>query len=241
MGEEVMKNVTWIFTIVCFIIGLMLAIQFQSTQEPVIRDTRDIRELRREMLTEQERRQQLNNEIEKAQTLLLQYERSMDNREEDVTLVLSQQIDQLRNDAGLEPTHGEGIVITIDSLYNDQFVGQARRSPSSEVLRYLVNELNIYGAEEIAVGTERIITTSAFRDVNEITYLNNRRLPPLPLQVHVLTNKSESLHNHMVVSASVEYLEIRGFSVTIDQVEEVEIPGYDQTRRVRYMEEVKEG
>ncbi len=219
----------------------MLAIQFQTTQEPVIRDTRDIRELRRELLTEQERRQQLNSEIDKAQALLLQYERSMDNREEDVTEVLSQQIEDLRMEAGLEETRGEGIIITIDSLYNDQFVGQAKRSPPSEVLRYLVNELNIYGAEEIAVGTERIIATSAFRDVNEITYLNNRRLPPLPLQVKVLSDKSESLHNHMVVSASIEYLEIRGFSLTIEKAEEVEIPAYDQTRRVRYMEEVKEG
>ncbi|KHF40774.1 DUF881 domain-containing protein [Halalkalibacter okhensis] len=236
-----MNNIKWIFTIVTFIIGLMLAIQFQTTQEPIIRDTRDIRELRRELLTEQERRQQLISEIDKAQALLLQYENSLENREEDVTDVLSKQIEDLKLEAGLEERRGEGIVITIDSLYNDQFVGQAKRTPPSEVLRFLVNELNIYGAEEIAVGTERIITTSAFRDVNEITYLNNRRLPPLPLQVSVLSDKSESLHNHMVVSASIEHLEIRGFSLTIEVAEEVEIPAYDQTRRVRYMEEVKEG
>ncbi|MDT8859116.1 DUF881 domain-containing protein [Alkalihalobacillus sp. MEB130] len=236
-----MKHNIWIFTVVTFIIGLMLAIQFQTTQEPVIRDTRDIRELRRELLSEQEKRQQLNSEIDKAQALLVQYERSLESRDEDVTLVLSNQIDQLRSAAGLEEKQGEGIIITIDSLYNDQFIGQARRSPPSEVLRYLVNELNIYGAEEIAVGTERIITTSAFRDVNEITYLNNRRLPPLPLQINVLSDKSESLHNHMVVSASVEYLEIRGFSLTIEKSEEVTVPAYDQTRRVRFMEEVKEG
>ncbi len=219
----------------------MLAIQFQSTQEPVIRDTRDIRELRRELQAEQERRQQLNSEINKAQALLLQYERSVENREEDLIDVLTQQVEELRIDAGLEQLSGEGLIITIDSLYHDQFFGQSKRSPPSEVMRYLVNELNIYGAEEIAVGNERIISTSAFRDVNEITYLNNRRLPPLPLQVKVLSDKYESLHNHMVVSASLEYLEIRGFSLSVEMVDEVEIPAYDQTRRVRYMEEVKEG
>jgi uncharacterized protein YlxW (UPF0749 family) len=219
----------------------MLAIQFQSTQEPVIRDTRDIRELRRELQAEQERRQQLNSEIDKAQALLLQYERSIENREEDLIDVLTQQVEELRIDAGLEQISGEGLIITIDSSYNDQFFGQSKQTPPSEVMRYLINELNIYGAEEIAVGNERIISTSAFRDVNEITYLNNRRLPPLPLQVKVLTDKSESLHNHMVVSASLEYLEIRGFSLTVEMFDEVEMPAYDQTRRVRYMEEVKEG
>ncbi len=227
--------------IVTCIIGFMLAVQFQSTQEPVIRDTRDILELRRELQAEQERRQQLNSEIDKAQALLLQYERSAENREEDLIDVLTQQVEELRINAGLEQLSGEGLIITIDSLYHDQFFGQSKRTPPSEVMRYLVNELNIYGAEEIAVGNERIISTSAFRDVNEITYLNNRRLPPLPLQVKVLSDKSESLHNQMVVSASLEYLEIRGFSLTVEMVDEVEIPAYDQTRRVRYMEEVKEG
>ncbi|WP_332690616.1 DUF881 domain-containing protein [Halalkalibacter lacteus] len=231
----------WIFMIVTCIIGFMLAVQFQSTQEPVIRDTRDILELRRELQAEQERRQQLNSEIDKAQALLLQYERSAENREEDLIDVLTQQVEELRINAGLEQLSGEGLIITIDSLYHDQFFGQSKRTPPSEVMRYLVNELNIYGAEEIAVGNERIISTSAFRDVNEITYLNNRRLPPLPLQVKVLSDKSESLHNQMVVSASLEYLEIRGFSLTVEMVDEVEIPAYDQTRRVRYMEEVKEG
>lgn len=231
----------WIFTFITFMIGFMLAIQFHTTQEPVIRDTRDVRELRRELLVEQERRQQLNSEIEKVQALLSQYEQTVENRNDNISDVLTEQIEELRTEAGLEETTGEGVIITIDSLYNDQFFGQARRMPPADVFRYLVNELNIYGAEDIAVENERIITTSAFRDVNNITHLNSRRLPPLPIQVKVLSEKSETLHNQMVVSESVEFFEIEGFSVSFELVDEVELPAYDQTPRVRYMEEVKEG
>lgn len=230
----------WIFTIITFLIGFMLAIQFHTTQEPVVRDTRDVRELRRELMAQQERHQQLNSEIEKAQALLAQYEQTLHNREDDITDVLSEQIAALRKEAGLEETVGPGLIVTIDSLYHEQFFGQARRTPPADVFRFLINELNIYGAESIAVENERIISTSAFRDVNNMTHLNSRRLPPLPIEVKVLSEKAETLQNQMVVSESVEYFEIEGFSVTFELVEELELPAYDQTPRVRYMEEVKE-
>lgn len=218
----------------------MLAIQFHTTQEPVVRDTRDVRELRRELMAEQERHQQLNSEIEKAQALLAQYEQTLHNREDDISDVLSEQIAALRKEAGLEEEVGPGLLVTIDSLYHEQFFGQARRTPPADVFRFLINELNIYGAESIAVENERIISTSAFRDVNNMTHLNSRRLPPLPIEVKVLSEKAETLQNQMVVSESVEYFEIEGFSVTFEIVEELELPAYDQTPRVRYMEEVKE-
>jgi uncharacterized protein YlxW (UPF0749 family) len=230
-----------IFTVVTFIIGFMLAIQFQTIQEPVVRDTRDIRELRKDLLIEQEKRQQLNMEVEKVQTLLAQYESAAASREQDITDVLQQQVEELRTAAGLSEISGEGIVITIESLYNDQFYGQARRTPPPDVFRFLINELNIYGAKEVAVGNERIITTSAFRSVNGVTYLNNRRLPPLPIEVKIVSDKAEKLQNQMVVSASIEEFEIEGFSMSIEKKDEVVIPAYDQTRRVRFMEEVKEG
>ncbi len=226
---------------VTFIIGLMLAVQFQSTQEPVVRDTRDIRELRRDLLTEQERRQQLNTEVEKIQTLLAQYESAVDNRDQDILDVLSQQVEDLRMEAGLSEMSGEGLIIKVDTLYNDQFYGQARRTPSPDIFRFLVNELNIYGANEISVGNERLIANSAFRSVNGVTYLNNRRLPPLPIEIRILSDKAERLHNQMVVSTSVEEFEIEGFSLSFEIVDEVVVPAYDQTRRVRYMEEVKGG
>lgn len=230
----------WAFTLITLVIGFMIAIQFQTTKEPVIRDTRDIRELRAEVLAEQEKRQGLMQELEQIQSLIEQYEQSADNVGGEVVTVLENQIEEMRAEAGLTEITGAGIEITIRSLYNDQYVGQDRFMPSSDVFRFLINELNIYGANEIAVGTERIITTSAFRDVNQMTYLNNRRLPPLPLKVKVLAQDPERLHNHMVVSASVDFFEIEGYELSIELVDELIIPAYDQTPRVRFMEEVKE-
>ncbi|MCK0470668.1 DUF881 domain-containing protein [Halalkalibacter sp. AB-rgal2] len=230
----------WVFAFITLVIGFMIAIQFQTTKEPVIRDTRDIRELRAEVLSEQEKRQELTQEMEQIQSLIEQYEQSVDNLGGEVTTVIENQIEEMRAEAGLTEQEGSGVVITITSLYNDQYFGQDRFIPSPDVFRFLINELNIYGADEIAVGNERIITTSAFRDVNQMTYLNNRRLPPLPIEVKVLSNDPERLHNHMLVSASVDFFEIEGYELSIEMVEEIQIPAFDQTPRVRFMEEVKE-
>jgi uncharacterized protein YlxW (UPF0749 family) len=234
-------NRKWIFTFVAFVIGFMLAIQFKTTQEPVVRDTRDIIELRNEVEQEREREQQLSSEIKKAQELLAQYGHTLNEDHENIDVVLDQQIADLRTEAGLTEVRGAGVVMTIEPFYDELSPNHMRRTPTPERFRYLINELNVNGADTIAVADERLISTSAFRDVNGITHLNYRRLPPLPLEVKVLTDDPERLHNRMVVSESVEYFEIDGFLLTVEQVDELILPGYDQTPRVRYMEEVKEG
>ncbi|WP_209125813.1 DUF881 domain-containing protein [Alkalihalobacillus sp. BA299] len=229
-----------IFMIVTLIIGFMVAIQFQSTKEPIVRDTRDIRELRKELRTEQDRHQQLVQEIEKHASLIDQYEVSLNDHKENVESVMEEQIDNLRKEAGLTEVSGEGIILTIEPLYHDQFFGHNRNSVSPVLLRFLVNELNFNGAKEIAIGNQRIISTTAFREVNGVTRVNNRRLPTLPIEIKVLADDAQKLHNEMVVSESVEYFEIDNLKLTSTPINYLEIPAFDDTPRVRYMEQVKE-
>lgn len=230
----------WTFTIVTLLIGFMLAVLFQTTKEPVVRDTRDVRELRQELVQEQEKRQQLADEIENTESLLSQYRQSLEEQQE-IDSVIEEQIEALRESAGLTEVSGEGLVITIKSLYeNDAYVGSTSQNVSPDFLRSLLNELNIYQAKEIAIGTERIISTSTFYEVNGTTQVNTRRLPPLPIEVKVLSDDVERLHNQMVVSAAVELAEIEGLQLEFEIRDEITLPAFDQTPRVRFMEEVKE-
>ena len=41
-------------TVITFIIGFMIAIQFQTVKEPVVRDTRDTWQLREDLVKEKE-------------------------------------------------------------------------------------------------------------------------------------------------------------------------------------------
>ncbi|MGO4887869.1 DUF881 domain-containing protein [Anaerobacillus sp. MEB173] len=227
-----MKDRRVVFAIITTVIGFMLAIQFQTTNEPIVRDTRDILELRKDLTAEKERQQELNNEIKKYETLLSQYEDSL------VESVMEEAIDELKNEVGLTEATGPGIIIEVTPIFNDGT--QHYYTVPPELLRRLINELNIHGAKEIAIGNQRIVTTSAIRDVNGVTHINARRIPPFPLKILVLTDDPERLHNEMIVSQSLEYFAIENLSLSITPVNEITLPAYEQILRVRYMEQVKE-
>ena len=139
-----MRDRRTIFTIVTIIIGFMLAIQFQSTNEPVIRDSRDVLQLRKELRQEQERQQQLLQETEKYMILIDQYKDSLNDQQDNLIPVMENQINELKKQAGLTEISGEGIILTIVPLYDDF---HQQRTVSPELLRFLVNELNIYQAK----------------------------------------------------------------------------------------------
>lgn len=222
-----------IFAIVTTIIGFMVAIQFKTTKEPVVRDTRDILQLQQDLRIEKERQQELNQEIEKQLLLLKQLD-----EKEDVEDVMIEALNNLKERAGLTPLSGEGIILEIKPMYTDY--GYVPQSVPPHLLRILINELNIYNAKDIAIGNQRIISTSAIRDVNGVTHVNARRLPNLPLKIKVLANDAEKLHHEMIVSQSVEYFAIENLSLTSTPINFTTLPGYDQSIRVRYLSPIKE-
>lgn len=222
-----------IFAIVTTIIGFMIAIQFKTTKEPVVRDTRDILQLRQDLRVEKERQQELNQEIEKQFLLLSQLQ-----EQENIEDVMIDALNDLKERSGLTPVSGEGIILEIKPMYTDY--GFIPQTVPPHLLRILINELNIYNARDIAIGNQRIISTSAIRDVNGITHVNARRIPNLPLRVKVLANDAEKLHHEMIVSQSVEYFAIENLSLTSTPINFTTLPGYDQSLRVRYLQPIKE-
>jgi uncharacterized protein YlxW (UPF0749 family) len=222
-----------IFAIVTTIIGFMVAIQFTTTSEPVIRDTRDILQLRQDLRVEKERQQELNQEIDKQLSLINQLQ-----EEDNIEDVMIKAVYDLKEQAGLTPISGEGIIIEIKPLYTDY--GYVPVTVPPHLLRILINELNIYSAKDIAIGEQRIISTSAIREVNGETHVNARRIPKLPLKVKVLASDAEKLHHEMIVSESVEYFAIENLSLTSTPINFVVLPAYEQPLRVRYLEPIKE-
>ena len=57
-------------TIISFIVGLMIAIQYNTVKKPDSRDTRDIWEIRQELSEEKKKHSQLLSEIEKLKKLV---------------------------------------------------------------------------------------------------------------------------------------------------------------------------
>lgn len=230
-----MRDRVIIFTIITIIIGFMLSIQFQTTKEPNVRDTRDILQLRQDLRVEKERQQQLNLEIEKQLTLLNQLK-----KEENIEDVMVEALEDLRAQAGLKEVSGEGIIIEISPMFSDFTFGSETQSVPPHLLRFLLNELNIHGAKEVVIGNQRITSVSAIREVTGITQVNARRVTGLPLQIKVLSDDAQKLHHEMIVSQSVEYFAIENLELKSTPVNHITLPPYDQVIRVRHLQPIKE-
>ncbi|RBW70208.1 DUF881 domain-containing protein [Bacillus taeanensis] len=226
-----------VFTVVTFTLGIILAIQFHTTQQPVVRDTRDVWQLRTDLDKEKKRHQQLNEEINKYEALLNQYYQS---EEADRIETMKKVLKDLKKEAGLIEREGSGIILTIEPLFNMELVGQPLPQLGPQLLTRLINEVNAYQAEAIAVGDERIITTSAIREVNGQTYVNNRPISPFPLKVKVITKNPEKLYNKMVGSQSADDFAKENLSLIPEKKEEIKLPAYEQHVTVKYMKQVKE-
>jgi uncharacterized protein YlxW (UPF0749 family) len=228
----------YIFTLITILVGFMLAIQFQTTNEPIVRDTRDAWELREAIKNELEVKAELLREIRK-------YEETIENYDSERRLsrevALKKTLQELREEAGLTEIIGTGITLTIQDMFEEPILGQNRPQVSAELLRRLINELNINGAKEISIAGQRYINTSAIRDVNGYTTINNFRLPNTPIEVKVMTDGAERLYNRIVASESIQFeFEIEGLKIDISSPDSyITIPAYDGTIRIKYMEPVK--
>ncbi|MFA9557368.1 DUF881 domain-containing protein [Evansella sp. AB-rgal1] len=230
-----MKDKMIIFTCVTTIIGFMIAIQFQTTNEPEYRDTRNIHELRQALAMEKDRQKQLNVEMEKQIDLLYQLQQT-----EDVESVMGDTIDELRERAGLTEINGQGVIIDISLVFDEDYLGGPIRSIPPYLLRMLVNELNINGAKEIAIGHQRLISTSSIREANGVTLINSARVTQFPLRVRVLSDDPESLHHAIMSSQSREFFSYENFSINSTPINYVSLPAFEKPVRVRHMEIIKE-
>lgn len=215
----------------------MLAIQFQTTKQPVVRDTRDTWELREDLKKEQELQAQLVKEIRKYEEKLEKYETE---RMQSKELVLKETLEELRKKAGLTEVAGPGIIITVEQLFNESFIGSQVKSVPPEILKRLLNELNSFGAEEISIAGQRMITTSVIRDINGVTKINGYRVPSVPFEIKVIAKEAEKLYNRMKVANSNDDFAIENFKLVISTpINRITLPAYEDPIRIKYMEPIK--
>ncbi|WNB90483.1 DUF881 domain-containing protein [Bacillus sp. NEB1478] len=234
-----MKERQWMFATIALILGGMLAIQFETTNNPIIRDTRDLYELRADLEKEKQRQQELNEELERYNDLLENYK---GNGKEEKIAAMEEALADLKKQAGLTTVSGQGIVITIEP-FNDELIGVDRPVAKIEpdMLRRLVNELNRYDAKEISIGDQRVISKTPVREVNGDIYINNEPISSFPIEIKVLAKNSEKLQQKIIASPAVEEFVRENFNVESTPKSKVILPAYEKPVRVKFMKPVKEG
>lgn len=234
------RNKTISLTIIGIVVGFMIAIQFQTVSEPEVRDTRDTWQLREDLLKEKELQSKLINEIRSNEEKLDEYETE---RQQGKETTLRNTLDELRQEAGLTEVTGPGLTIYIEQLNDELLLGTSGAFLSADLLKRLINELNMYEAKYVSVAGQRVINTTVIRDINGETKINGRSLIKFPIEVKIVTEDytvAEKLYNRMQVSKSAEEFFIDNLTVTVKKPElNITVPAYEDTIRVRGMEQVK--
>ncbi|SFA75394.1 MULTISPECIES: DUF881 domain-containing protein [unclassified Bacillus (in: firmicutes)] len=234
------KNIS--LTIITAVIGFMIAIQFQTVKEPVVRDTRDVWQLREALLKEKELQSTLIREIRSNEEKLAAYE---SKRKQSKEQVLRETLEELKVEAGLTEITGPGLVLTIEPIYEDIKLGTTVASLSPDLLKRMLNELNMYDAKHISVDGQRIINSTVIRDINGETKIDGHTLDSLPIDVKIVVEDMKTankLYNRMQVSKSAEEFFIDNLRVTVSNPElNITVPAYENSIRIRNMQPVKPG
>ncbi|WP_226665833.1 DUF881 domain-containing protein [Metabacillus litoralis] len=237
-----MKSKDWkkgiSFTFLLMIFGMMLAVQFHTIQEPIVRDTRDMWQLREDLKKQQELQVELSSEIRKYNEMIKTYENEADQNPE---TALKETLNILKEEAGLTEVTGNGITITIDRLFSEELLGTPIQNISPELLKRLINELNSYGASNISIQGRRVINSTVIRDINGQTKIDNFSLHTYPIKINVISDNVEKLYNRMNASATEEDFAIDNLSLSISNpVEDLTVPAYEDTIRVKNMKPIEE-
>lgn len=229
-----------IFSIVLMIIGVMLAIHFQSSPEQEARETRDMWEIRLQLQNEQSNQQSLQNELNELKVVQVQYESTS---EQDQIQALNESITLLEEKAGLTDIAGPGILIELVPNYseqNEQTEDLAFPELTPELLNRLINELNSYGANHIAINDERLTNLTAIRYVDDQTYMNQRPLPDLPLTIKISSDDPDRLLSYMEVSQSRDEFAMHNILFDLEKTDDIQIPAYDGELNLQYVEVIEE-
>ncbi|GAA0495037.1 hypothetical protein GCM10008986_22140 [Salinibacillus aidingensis] len=229
-----------LIALTALVVGLLGAILFQSNQAHQERDSRDTWEIRTEIREKQEIQESLLQQIREAEQRLDEYQHQ--NNQEQVEL-LKESVETLRKRAGLTEVQGEGIKITIEPIMADSDRVQKYPEIPPELLQRLFNELNTYGAKDIAIENERIIQTSPIRDVNGQTYVNNRPIPAVPVEIFVLAEDARELIEYMEVSKVNDYFAVENLGINYQLDFHITLPAYQQRIDFEYIRsaETEEG
>jgi len=230
------------FTFILLIVGFMLAVQYNTVQQPEERDTRDIWEVRQELSREKQLHSELLSDIQSVNQTITKYENL---QSESPAQALNETLENLRIKAGLTEITGPGIVLSVEPSLEAQVLGQNITGISPDLLVRLINEVNRFNGHHIDVDGKRIVHSTPIRDINGQTTVNslNVRTPPFKIRIGTDTlEDAEMLYNHLQSSMIADDFFIDNLSLTIGEpVKELKIPAFNQKIENNYLKEATEG
>lgn len=229
-------------TVLMVIFGVMVSIQFNSLQKPEIRDTRDVWELREDLSASKSKELDLLKEIDKYDEMLKKYGNQEDQSKE---AQLMKTLKELKEKAGFTEVTGEGIEVEITQLFSKDLTGEEVKNIPPDLLKKLINEVNMYGAKHISVNGHRVVNTSVIRDINGTTKMDGYSLDDDAVKIKMISQQTDRLYSRLNVSDIGDLFAQENFSLSISQPKKkIHLKAYDgaiQLNELKPLDNVKEG
>lgn len=209
-----------LLTIISFIVGLMIAMQYNTVQKPENRDTRDIWEIRQELSEEKQKHSMLLKEIENLKKLVEEYEES---GKEEQAKVLENTVHQLRERAGLTKVIGPGVTLNIRPAEELILSGYEVEPISPNLLIRLVNEIYRFKGKYIEIDGQRVVFTTAIRDINGQTTVNGIPISKSNVDIQIITETMEDaqkLYSYLFASTFPDDFYLDNLNLSIHPAKE---------------------
>ena len=215
---------------VCVVLGVMLAVQFRTTQD--IRSTIPFQ--RAEDLSLRLR------QTEKERDTALRQLQELQNST--ISESIAKEAELFRMAAGYLPVEGPGVVVSIDDSKRPMKPGE---NPNlylihdDDILK-VINELWAAGAEAISINEQRLVIGSEIRCAGPTLSVNNARYSP-PYEIRAIGDPKTLEASLKMRGGVIETLQFWGIQVNVKLQENVKVAAFKGARKFEFAQPYKEG
>jgi uncharacterized protein YlxW (UPF0749 family) len=203
-------------TVVCIILGVMLALQYKSVnynQSLASFENMRLEELKTELITLQNQKNSLQERLKELEEENQTYAK-VKAGDSEAAQQIQNSLKKARIFAGLETVKGAGIIVTLDN-YATIYVHDY------DILN-IVNELRASGAQAISVNDERIVAMTEIREAGQYIMINGRQYKA-PFTIKAIADPDDLEHSLTLIGGVVEILEEDLLRVSIKKADEIVI------------------
>lgn len=223
---KIARNIA--ITMVCILLGIMLALQYKSinyNQSMSDLQYKRLDELKDDLIKLQNQKTELQDklkELEKENQTFLTAKAG----DSEYAQQIQKNLMNARLFAGLVDVKGKGIIVTLEDNEYNQVV-------DSDILD-VVNELRASGAQAISVNDERIVAMSEIRQAGRYIMVNGKQLVS-PYIIKAIADPDRLERSLRLIGGVLESLEEVLIKVDLKQSDNIIIPKFiDDSTSIKY-------
>ncbi len=217
-------------SVVCVILGILLALQFKSVKENGMVDdlnTTRVQTMQKLLDEEREDKDRLEARISELEEEIQTYrEAAADENVENDQALLSE-IEHWKKAAGMTDVVGPGVEVVLNDSTATSTTGEESNYliHDSDILS-VINELRDAGAEALSLNGHRILATTEIRCSGSVVSINGRRTSA-PFVIDAIGDTDTIFNALMMRNGVVDVLKQWSIQVEVMEVDELLIRAYD--------------